>query len=381
MRKLLLNNRAEDNVMKLEITKKDINNFRPTIFEKMFIFSHLPFTLGALLVALFVGPLGNFLYYYAISANVVEAFYRTLFSVNMGGIGFTTALSSYWYSLVGNLLWYIFLFYVAFIIRYLRRRLIYAEPELISLAPNGNKDVRRIFRIVSMTVPQLVIMTIFLFVYATSVPDLLAKGELTVLSTPVYILRSLFRSIMFGSVLWLFGSSLWGLYNFGKLRLKLKSCYEDSMLGTRELGSLSFSFSIPYFIGLTLFAGQEMILGRLPGETSLINMISMLILIPAGITLFMAPLVSTHHRMLEAKKAEKTSAEKEMSGLMSRIRETGEKDDRNVIRLLLLETLERKVEKIKTWPIDNPLIGKLALIAISVTAALIAQGILTFFQI
>lgn len=63
MRKLLLNNRAEDNGMKLEITKKDINNFRPTIFEKMFIFSHLPFTLGALLVALFVGPLGNFLYY------------------------------------------------------------------------------------------------------------------------------------------------------------------------------------------------------------------------------------------------------------------------------------------------------------------------------
>jgi len=365
--------------MKLEITKKDINNFRPTMFEKMFIFSHLPFTLGALLVALFVGPLGNFLYYYAISANVVEAFYRTLFSVNMEGIGFTTALSSHWYSLVGNLLWYIFLFYVAFIIRYLRRRLIQAEPELISLAPNGNKDVRRIFRIVSMTVPQLVIMAIFLFVYATSVPGLLGKGELTVFNTPVYILRSLFRSIMFGSVLWLFSSSLWGLYNFGKLRLKLKSCYEDSMLGTRELGSLSFSFSIPYFIGLALFAGQG-ILGRLPGETSPINMISMLILIPAGITLFMAPLVSTHHRMLEAKKAEKTSAEKEMSGLISRIRETGEKDDRNVIRLLLLETLERKVENIKTWPIDSPLIGKLALIAISVTAALIVQGILTFFQ-
>jgi len=223
-------------------------------------------------------------------------------------------------------------------------------------------------------------MIIFLFVYATSVPDLLGKGELTVFSTPVFVFRSLFRSIMFGSILWLFCASLWGLYSFGRLRLKLKSYYEDSMLGARVLGSLSFSFSATYFLGLTLFAGQ-MILGGLAGQTSLVNVISMLILIPVGKTLFMAPLISTHHRMLEAKKVEKASADKELSGLISRIRETGEKDDRNVIRLLLLETLERKVEGIKTWPIDSPLIGKLALIAISVTAALIAQVILTFLHI
>jgi len=185
---------------------------------------------------------------------------------------------------------------------------------------------------------------------------------------------------MFGSVLWLFCASLWGLYSFGRLPLKLKSCYEDSMLGTRELGLLSFSFSATYFLGLTLFVGQ-MILGGLAGQTSLVNVISMPILILVGITLFMAPLVSTHHRMLEAKKTERASADKELSGLISRIRETGEKDDRNVIRLLLLETLERKVEGIKTWPIDSPLIGKLALIAISVSSVLIAQFILTLLHI
>jgi hypothetical protein len=182
--------------------------------------------------------------------------------------------------------------------------------------------------------------------------------------------------MMFGSVLWLFGAGLWSLYIFGRLHLKLKSCYEDSMLGTRELGSLSSSFSIPYFLGLILFAGQ-MILGGLAGQTSFINIGAILILIPVGIILFIAPLVSTHQRMLETKKAEKILADKKMSGLINRILETGEEDDRNVTRLLLLETLERKVECMKTWPIDNALISKLAIIATSVTAMILAQIILT----
>ena len=152
--------------------KEVTTNFHPTLFEKIFIFLHLPFTLGALLTAFFIGPLGNFLYFYAVSADINDALYRTLFSVNLEEIGFTNALSSNWYSLVGNLVWYIFLFYVAFLISYLRKRLIQAEPKLISLAPKGEIDIRRISRIVTMILPQLVIMIIFLLVYATSVPDM-----------------------------------------------------------------------------------------------------------------------------------------------------------------------------------------------------------------
>jgi hypothetical protein len=149
--------------------KEVATNFQPTLFEKIFIFLHSPFTLGALLTAFFIGPLGNFLYFYAVSADIIDALYRTLFSVNLKEIGFANALSSNWYSLVGNLVWYIFLFYVALLIIYLRKRLIQAEPKLISLAPNGEIDIRRISRIVSMILPQLVIMIIFLLVYATSI--------------------------------------------------------------------------------------------------------------------------------------------------------------------------------------------------------------------
>ncbi len=360
--------------------KEDTTNFHPTLFEKIFIFLHLPFTLGALLTAFFVGPLGNFLYFYAVSADIIDALYRTLFSVNLEEIGFANALLSNWYSLVGNLVWYIFLFYVAFLISYLRRRLIQAEPKLISLAPNGEIDIRRISRIVSMILPQLVIMIIFLLVYATSVPDMLGKGELTVFSTPVFMLRSILRSLMFGSVLWLFGASLYGLYKFGKLPLKLKSCYEDTMLGTRELGSISFSFSATYFLGLTLFAVQ-MILGNLAGQNSLVNLISILILIPVGLILFIAPLLSTHKRMLETKRIEKALANKQFFELFNRIKKKDVNDNLNLTKLLMLEALERKVQCIRTWPIDILLIDKLVLIACSVTSLLIVQVILTFIHI
>jgi len=360
--------------------EKDVMNFRASLFEKIFIFFHTPYLAGALLVAFFVGPLGNFLYFYALSFDITDAFYMTFFSKNLEEIGFASALSSNWYSLVGNLIWYIFLFYVAFIISYLRKRLIEAEPELVELAPNGKEDIRGISIIVSMVLPQLIITFIFLLVYATSVPDMLGKGELTVLTTPVFVVRSLLRSIMFGSVLWLYGGSLYGLYKFGKLNLKLKSYYEDLMLGTRELGSVSFSFSATYFLGLTLFAVQ-MILGGLAGQNSLVNLISILILIPMGIILFLAPLISTHHRMIESKRIKKASVNKQFSELFQLMKETDEKDNRYLARLLMLQTMEQKVQSIKAWPIDSSLIDRLALIATSVTTLLIVQALLTFVKI
>ena len=281
---------------------KKTETFRPTLFESTLIASNIPYELALVLVAVFVGPLGNFLYLYSVSNNALRSFYGTFISMNAGESGFIAAIQSNWYSFAGNVLWYAFLFYVAFIVRLLRMRLIKAEPELVSLAPKGEETISEIFKIVSNAIPQLVIMAVFLIVYATAVPDLMSRGELTAFSTPVYILRSLIRSLMFGSVLWLCCGSLLGLYSFGKQSLRLKSYREDLMLGTKRLGSLSFSFSSVYFLGLALFAAQ-MILGGLAGQTSIVNVIAILVLVPAGMVLFIAPLMSTHNRMVEVKKA------------------------------------------------------------------------------
>ncbi len=353
-------------------TRKETESFRPTIFEDMVILSRLPYTLGVILFAAFVGPFGNFLFLYSVSNNSLNALYATFMSANAGEGGFIAALQSNWYSFAGNVLWYAFLFYVAFIVKYLRMRLVKADPDLVSLAPDGEETVRQVFRLVSRVIPQLVITSVFLLVYATSVPELLGRGELTVLSTPIYILRSLFRSLLFGSVLWLYCGSLWGLYRFGKQDLRLKSYREDSLLGTKKLGSLSFSFSAIYFFGLVLF-GAQMILGGLAGQTAIVNVIAILILVPAGIALFLAPLVSTHNRMVEVRRAEIASTGKLMSELLNSVSKRRRKDDKKMIELMTLEATERKVMSIKTWPVESPLIGKLALVAISVAATLIAR--------
>ncbi len=353
-------------------TDKRAETFRPTLLENIILLSRIPYELGVFLVAIFVGPLGNFLYLYSVSYNASSSFYGTFMSTNAGESGFIVAIQSNWYLFASNILWYAFLLYVAFIVRHLRMRLINAEPELVSLAPKRKATVREIFGMVSSNIPQLVIMAIFLFVYATSVPDLMSRGELTLLSTPVYILRSVFRSLMFGSVLWLYCGALFGLYRFGKQPLRLKSYHEDLMLGTKKLGSLSFSFSLAYFLGLTLFA-LHMILGGLAGQTAIVNVIAMLVLVPAGLALFVAPLVSTHNRMVEVKNAEVASTGRQLSEFMNRNPKAARKRAQNTIDLLSLETTERRVMAIKTWPVENPLIGKLALVAISVAATLIAR--------
>jgi len=356
----------------VSFTDKKTGTFRPTLFENMLIASRLPYELGIVLVAVFVGPIGNFLYLYSVSSNALSAFYGTFFSVSAGESGFFEAVRSHWYSFAGNVVWYLFLFYVAFMARHLRMRLVKAESELVALAPDAEETVRGIFKIISKVIPQLVIMFIFLMVYATAVPDLMSKGELTVFSTPVYVLRSLVRTLMFGSVLWLNAASLWGLYRFGKQSLRLKSYHEDLMLGTKKLGSLSFSFSSVYFLALILFASQA-VLGGLAGQASVVNVVFILVLVPLGLVLFTAPLISTHHRMVEVKKAEIASTGKLLSELISRGSEQIEEEDQDTVHLFTLEATERRIMSIRTWPVENPLIGKLALIAISVAATLIAR--------
>jgi len=275
------------------------------------------------------------------------------------------------YSIIGNAIWYVFLFYVAFSIPYLRLRLIKVEPDLISLSPDGKKTVRETFRMVSKVTPQIAITIVFMVIYANSVPELISRGELTAFNTPIYVLRSFLRSLMFGSVLWLYCASLLGLYRFGKKELRLKSYHEDPMLGTEVLGRLSFSFSTVYFLGLFLFTIQ-MILGGLIGQTAIINLIVLLVLVPAGVALFFAPLMRTHNVMHEVKRNEVSSTRKMFSEL-TRSAEPVEKDDQRMIRLLTLEAIERKALSIRTWPIETPITGKLALITISVTATMIAR--------
>lgn len=336
----------------------------PTAFERMLSLVHLSFGFGAFLVFLLIGPLGSFLYQYSVTFDATGAL--------LGTFGVYPGSSSLLYSVASTAIWYAFLLFVTFSVRYLRLRLAKAEPALISVSPDGEATVHSVFRLVSSTPFQGAIAAVFLVIYLTSIPDLMGVGGFTPLSGSVYIFRSFLRSLVFGSVFGLYGGTLWGLYRFGKMRLRLKSFKEDRLLGVRELGSLSFTFTSVYYAGLALFTAQAVLGGATQG-VAVVNLLFMMCLPPLGAVLFMAPLVTTHHRMVEAKEAEVAPIRKLSDALLRQVHESSALGDAQYSKILVIESLERKAASIPTWPFATQMVGKLATIMLSVIAITIAR--------
>ena len=351
-----------------------------TLFEKILLKVHLPYKLSTILAALFVGPLGNFLFLFAISFDFPRALYATFISLNAGVSGLPSETSVNWYSFIGNIAWYIFLSHVAFSIRRLRLTLAKLEPKIVSLTLDEGRSLTGMFRLVFHPIPQLAITVIFMFIYGTFVPNMISKGELTLLSTPIFIFPSLLRSIMFGSMLWFCFASLWGLYQFGKTCPGFKSFLEDPMLGAGVLGTMSFSLSKTYFFSLSIFAVQ-MVLGELVGNTISLNFVIMFVLIPVGIVLFLAPLVSTHKRMIEVKKNELKIIRRQFAYYLTPAPTLNLSDERVVTKLFLLESLEKKAGAISTWPVESPVTEKFVAILTSVSVVILAKYIQIFLHI
>ena len=334
------------------------------MLERILSKVRLNFRAGAIIVFLLIGPLGSFLYLYFVSFDAGYALYGTF--------GLEAGVPANFYSVASNSLWYGFLLFVPFSIRHLRMKLGKVEPTLASLSPDGETTIRSLFSPASSATFQLAIAAVFMTIYASSVPQLLSSGEFTTLSGSVYLLRSILRSLVFGSVLGLYCGALWGLYRLGKRDLRLKPFKQDRYLGLREVGSLSFTFASVYFGGLGIFTIHA-VLGGMTGELSIVNLLFMMSLPLLGVMLFFAPLVSTHQRMVEAKEGE-TATLVELSGrILSRVPKGGEDDTVRYTELLALEALERKASAIPTWPFGTQMLGKLTTIMLSVTAIVIAR--------
>ena len=111
------------------------------------------------------------------------------------------------------------------------------------------------------------------------------------------------------------------------------------------------------------------------------NFVVLLVLVPAGIALFLAPLISTHNRMVDVKKVELGSIRKLFSELVYRSAESNEREEPRVSKLLTLEVLDRRATSISTWPFESQAIGKLVAIMLSVIAIILASLIQSLLQI
>lgn len=167
----------------------------PTIFERFASRLYLPYSAVCLILAIIPG---------------------------YGGSNFGQSSLSW-------VLWTVLAFYMFYVIRYMRLRVLDTEAEVIPLCPEGEETFREAFGRLSRPLGQVLamlvigIIAIFYFFRLFSFADFfhLAFAASTV---------TLF-SVAWGSVFWVYLSSLTGVRDLGKNPLRLKSCFDDTMLG------------------------------------------------------------------------------------------------------------------------------------------------------
>ena len=323
---------------------------RPTLFERFASHRYLPYSAVCLILAIIPG---------------------------YGG-------SNFGQSPVDWVLWSFLYFYMLYIIRYMRLRVVDTEAEIIPLCPDGEKTFHRAFGRLSDPMSQILsmlvisILAVFYFFRLFRFADFF---HLAFAVSTVFLF-----AIAWGSAFWVYLSSITGVYALGRNPLKLKSFYDDAMLGVRPLGSLSFKLTVVYLsvsglgaLATAFFADIASIL-LLSGFTAL------------GVALFFLPLTSIHRLMQQEKDREHALIRHELSALVQKPKqqvshsiETTLADLETLFRdfrsLLALDLSERKVLSVPTWPYDSKILSQLTIVIISVTASIIAQIIIVVLHL
>lgn len=358
---------------------------RVTFLERFVTSFHIPFYWGCLLLAFFFGPPGAILSVYVQTYNLDEAIARTVHL-------FFGMQLPVWQGVAGLCLLLVILFYFLYMIRYMRLKLVAAESLLLSLSPEGEETFHKVFGGVSRLGPPIVIDVIlivfFLLQAVSEVPvNFVVFG--TAPANLVFIVVSFpLWFLIFGTFAWVYFSSILGLHKLGKKPLKLKSIYEDRMLGVRPIGSLSLSLTFTYLAGLSILTLVPIVVWPNTSSPSYTWLLSVLALL--GVVFFFFPLNTIHKKMLDVKHREQEAYRKLFSKAIQKqtesrtqVSESSLSDIREVlIRLTTLLTVgitKEEAAAIPTWPFDTPILGRFSAMILSIITILIANIILRQF--
>ena len=338
-----------------------------TLAERFIEAFRLPYALGCLVVGLLLfGLFDTWLYMYAATSDPWEALNATLRPQNV---------------LVDLLVAYAF-----YVPRYMRTKLSEAGVSLSTLLPGGEESYRRIFARVSAVKPQLVAWVLFLagLLLAVNVSAILGAGPSTIVfgggpSSVLEFVAGVYDIISLGvvtlglsSVVWTYWTISRGIHRFGGEPLSLRPYYEDSFLGLKPVGSLALALASAYFGFLALFA---LVLAASPSSPSAGDLIGvggfLAGLILLGLALFFLPLRRLHRQMIQRKHFEGGRLQERLAPVFhEHAQDSAPKDIGHLFRL---DMMDRKVSSMALWPFDIRILGRLSVIALSVTAILISR--------
>ncbi len=322
----------------------------PTLFERFVSRVHLPYAVVCLILAVIPG---------------------------FGG-------SNFGQSPVDWVFWSLLAFYMFYIIRYMRLRVLETEAEIVPLCPGGEDIFHKAFGSLSHLGGQILTMFAMGFLAVIYFLRLFRFADffhLTFATSTVFLF-----GVAFGSAFWVYLSSMIGVYALGKNPLKLRSFYDDAMLGVRPLGSLSLQLTVVY-LGLSGVAALAT--SFFPDIVSILLLSGFTLM---GVVLFFLPLTSIHLLMQQEKDREHTVIRKELSDMIQKPKqqvshsiETTLADLETLFRdfrsLLALDLSERKVMSVPTWPYDSKILSQLTIVIISVTAIILGQIIIVVLHL
>lgn len=315
-----------------------------TLLERFVKALHIRYTVAVLLLGVIAGPPAYYLARYLYGAPVA-------FPSDPAGLGLTS-------------LYYVVTVYPYFAVRFVRRRILAAEPELQALSPDGTETYVRAFRPLTKAAPPVVLTTVLFAVTIVAI-GLSSGGP----EAAEEILSAAVATFGYASLVWVYASGLWALYSLGAMPLRLKPYYEDAFLGARVMGSLSFALAIAYFGGMLVIG---LVFFSYPLFLAMV-----LVLCFGGIILFFLPLVNIHHRMVEAQRMHRAAVAADFKQLLANPMEDGSAPEgitlADLKRVLTHDILERKVSAISTWPFEKGVLSQFTVVIVSVIAILVAR--------
>jgi hypothetical protein len=346
---------------------------KPLFFEKIFSFLHLPYLIGSILVALLFGPIGAILIGYIQTRTLDEAISQTFciyLGENIDRIQGSTIL----------ILLSCLLFYTLYTTRYMRKKLMASEDSIKPLLVNeGSYD--EVFSRVTSIAPPIIFSLVLLIPFLYRSFNLFASFCGTIISLSYFILSYSLWFLIFCTFIWVYFSSIIGLHFLGKKFLRLKPYYEDRMLGVKPIGSLALNFAVTYYGGLSFLI---IILLVTITRIDLVFASVLSIFLVLGIIFFFIPLITTHNKMVEAKRQEQENIRNKLLNSKNETQRAGEGGSELEIRdainkltnVLTVDMTKDEVAAIPTWPIDVSIMTRLAMTILApVIASVLAQYI------
>ncbi|HXX86999.1 MAG TPA: hypothetical protein VEH86_00940 [Candidatus Acidoferrum sp.] len=154
--------------------------------------------------------------------------------------------------------------------------------------------------------------------------------------------------------LWVLGYSMYSIYRWGKLPIKLKSFTDDRTLGLSAYGKASLFFVTLYIVGVLLTFPMFVYRGDAV-------VVSQVIFFSLGLGIFLIPLFGLRKKLIVAKQQKLAWISSRHSRVMEMIESTGEGplESSLVNDLIAVDNIRRDLQQINTWPFNASVLAKM----------------------